>query len=179
LSRSQQLQGAPKTQAHHRLSRLPRKQRHLQPARRRRSPPQTRHPRTLHITAATDTITRNILVRFRSSGRITAGIIDTIGRGFTGRGSTGLSPIGTTIGTIGIITSDFVLLILSDRFDRHASGADGIEAAARALLGRSAELALVAANNVRTLCHDVVVRCLSIFPAQISHERVSDEFAWY
>jgi hypothetical protein len=121
------------------------------------------------------------LVRFRSSGRITAGIIDTIGRGFTGRGSTGLSPIGTTIGTIGITTSDFVLLILSaDRFDRHApSGADGIEAAARALLGRSAELLLVAANNVRTLCHDVVVRCLSIFPAQISHERVSDEFAWY
>jgi hypothetical protein len=135
LSRSRHLQGGLKTQARHLLSRLPLNPRHLRPARQRPSPPQKRHPRTLHIAATTDTITRNILARFRSSGRITAAI--TIGRDFTGRGSTGLSPIGTTtIGTTGITTSGITtsglawlrsgLLILStDRFDRHASsGAD-------------------------------------------------------
>jgi hypothetical protein len=122
LSRSRHLQGGLKTQARHLLSRLPLNPRHLRPARQRPSPPQKRHPRTLHIAATTDTITRNILARFRSSGRITAAI-DTIGRDFTGRGSTGLSPIGTTtIGTTGITTSGLAWLILSaDRFDRHAS----------------------------------------------------------
>jgi hypothetical protein len=90
-----------------------------------------RRPSTPHTAATTDIITRNILDRFRSSGRITA-TIDTIGHGFTGRGSTGLSPIGTTtigttgITTNGITTSGLVWLILSaDRFDRHAlAGAD-------------------------------------------------------
>jgi hypothetical protein len=88
-----------------------------------------RRPSTPHTAATTDIITRNILDRFRSSGRITAAI-DIIGHGFTGRGSTGLSPIGT-IGTTGITTSGITtsglawLILSADRFDRHAlAGAD-------------------------------------------------------
>jgi hypothetical protein len=114
----------PKIQPHHLLSRPPLNQRHPRPARQRRNLPQQRHLSTRHIAATTDIITLDILDRFRSSGRTTAGIDTT---GSIGPGSTGLFPIGTdTIGTTGITTSRFAWLIVSaDRFHRHAlSGAD-------------------------------------------------------